>query len=484
MAPLSVGATRLLLICTFSSLLLNAVSSRVDSHSPLVGFPPLPALDAELLEVYDGDHFADLAFNRNDACFLPTVLVLYVASCKAKAQSLGMFDVQSMPPEAFLTYMSHDYEAWKQKAWFRFSPKQDIASPYDVTSCPTALFWEEGSGRETRPARWTEQNELSFKEWIATRLVRTVSLVNELDHDVEFLWTDDGQTTARVEAGSHIHINLPEPWKAAVIARRPHSTDSNIMHAWFVTRNGQQLKLTEPSNFAYSDWIEDTGREQRKLWKRARWFRNENKERHRLMLEQPPQLQSFTELGFTHLRTPPALHERLLALARNATAFEPQTKIRGSGHGTTFNEDEIDLDLLQLADDEAASMRMELLPHAEKWCGCNLQPMGGGFLRRYAAGSRIRMHLDTNTVGKTMIGSVLQIDQDLQGAPDWEFRVIGLDGEWHSFNNTPGDLIFFEASMVPHGRPKALQGKAFINAFFFYFAERQPSSAGTDRDEL
>ena len=105
-------------------------------------------------------------------------------------------------------------------------------------------------------------------------------------------------------------------------------------------------------------------------------------------------------------------------------------------------------------------------------------------MRRYGKGSRIRMHLDTDSEGRMMVGSVLQIDQDLQGGPDWEFSAIGLDGEWQSFNNTPGDLIFFEPFIVPHGRPDALQGESFVNAFIYYLPERQATSGGTDKDEL
>jgi hypothetical protein len=220
--------------------------------------------------------------------------------------------------------MRHDYEAWRENTWFHFSEKQDITTFYDVTSCPTALYWEEGSSLTTRPVRLTEEQEVSFQEWVTAQLVRSVSLINELGDDVEFLLTDDDQSTVvLVEAGSQTLVNVPKPWKAPVIGRRPQSTD--ILHAWSVVRNGQQLVLTQQSIFTYSNWI-DIAREKRKLWKDARQFRTDHKVRQLKMLEEPPQLQSFTERGFTRQRMPASLYQQLLSLSQNTTAYRQSTE--------------------------------------------------------------------------------------------------------------------------------------------------------------
>ena len=77
-----------------------------------------------------------------------------------------------------------------------------------------------------------------------------------------------------------------------------------------------------------------------------------------------------------------------------------------------------------------------------------------------------------------LIGAHLLIDQDLRGAPNWEFNMIGLDGQSYRFNDTPGDVIFFEASMVPHGRMQSLQGEGVLSAFIAF------DSAYHVRDEL
>ena len=99
-------------------------------------------------------------------------------------------------------------------------------------------------------------------------------------------------------------------------------------------------------------------------------------------------------------------------------------------------------------------------------------------------GSRIRLHVDLTYTEKTMIGTVIQIDQDMRGAPDWEFQAIGPDdGVSHMFNNTPGDILMFEPSLVPHGRPDVLQGESFVNAFIFYYVESR-EARNDGKDEL
>ena len=175
------------LMCLFSSLLWNIVKAQKSSS-----FPDYPSLDVNLLEVYDGDHFVDIATYTNDTFQLPTLLVLYKRSCKAKTQSLDMLmgfgSLTTFPPPTFLTYASHNYESWKKDAWFRYSETQDVATLYNITSLPTALFWEGGSSSKSEPTRWTEQHQLPFRTWLEAKLVRSVTLRNDaVNYDAEFL---------------------------------------------------------------------------------------------------------------------------------------------------------------------------------------------------------------------------------------------------------------------------------------------------------
>ena len=226
-------------MCLFGNLLFSNGKSQTKFE-----FPAVAQLDTDLLEVYDGDHFRDIATYTNGTFQLPTLLVLYKRPCKARAQRMGLLvglgSSTTFPPPTFLTYASHNYESWKKDAWFRYSETQDVATLHNITSCPTALFWEGGSSSKSEPTRWTEQHQLPFRTWFKTKLVRSVTLRNDAaNYDAEFLLEGDVDKVILVEAGSEKQAQVPAAWEAPVIARRSQSNE--ILHAWYVRHNDQVL---------------------------------------------------------------------------------------------------------------------------------------------------------------------------------------------------------------------------------------------------
>ena len=152
------ASTSGLLICLFSNLLFQNVKCQTTYD-----FPEISELDANLLEVYNGNHFVGMATYTNSTFQLPTLLVLYKRSCKARAETLGLLlgpgFPNTLPPPTYLTYATHNYEKWEKEAWFQYSEAQDLATLYDITSCPT----EGGSSSKSEPnPYWIERHELPF----------------------------------------------------------------------------------------------------------------------------------------------------------------------------------------------------------------------------------------------------------------------------------------------------------------------------------
>ena len=85
----------------------------------------------------------------------------------------------------------------------------------------------------------------------------------------------------------------------------------------------------------------------------------------------------------------------------------------------------------------------------------------------------MRMHVDEVESGH-VIGAILQITQDPDIAENnsWALEVIDYTGQRQQIAMKPGQMLLFESSRLVHGRPSVLQGKYYVNSFFYY---RPPS---------
>ena len=489
MAAMSTGllVTGAVTLFTLQSIHVSGLQTNKDL--PL----KLPVVEQDLLEVYSGDHFVDVMTYTDKTFRQPTILVLYTGQCRQEAETAGMFDARSLPPLTYMNYATYNYRKWKKHAWFHFSETQDLSTLHNITSCPTALFWEGGVSCTSEPARWTRQNQGSFRDWLSEKLCRLVTLRNDGNHGVSFtLGSDRDVAIIPVEAGSQTDVRVLLPWAKPVIARQQHSGE--ILQAWFVSHNGQILQVSNQSEFLYSGWLEKLQRDLNKLWKLMLEVRADHAERHLLMLNEPTQVPFLTKEGYKRLHIPEALHQQLLSVYRNAKSTDFSQHLNVTASSSIFNDDEFLMEIFFLPGNVSEAIIEQVEPLVEKWCGgCKLRPqtINNNFLRRYHKGSMIRMHVDKVASSKKnpWLGVLLQIDQNLQGAPEWNFTVIGRDGEWHSFSNSPGDMIFFEARGIPHGRPQALQGESFVNAFVFFEVDEQNSGdlsgvGKSNKDEL
>lgn len=66
-----------------------------------------------------------------------------------------------------------------------------------------------------------------------------------------------------------------------------------------------------------------------------------------------------------------------------------------------------------------------------------------------------------------VVSAILQIDQDVDD--DWPLEVIRMDtGEKVRIAMEPGDMVFYESARLIHGRPSAVKGKFYANAFLHF----------------
>jgi hypothetical protein len=111
-------------------------------------------------------------------------------------------------------------------------------------------------------------------------------------------------------------------------------------------------------------------------------------------------------------------------------------------------------------DDLMDKVEEELHGPLEEWCGEELGLTKVYGLRLFRQGSSFRMHIDKK--GSHSIGYVLHVDRSDDCEP-WPFMIEDLHGRTHEILMTPGDVIFFEAGKLMHGRPRTLHGSWYSN---------------------
>ena len=107
-----------------------------------------------------------------------------------------------------------------------------------------------------------------------------------------------------------------------------------------------------------------------------------------------------------------------------------------------------------------------ITPMLEKFCNCKLELSDMYGVREYYEGNVLHNHVDR--VSTHVMGIILQIDQDLGGKEDWLLEVIDYNGKRKHVKLEPGEMLMYESAKLIHGRPRALRGNLFANAFMHF----------------
>jgi prolyl 4-hydroxylase len=192
-----------------------------------------------------------------------------------------------------------------------------------------------------------------------------------------------------------------------------------------------------------------------------------------LLLVSDSQLPICTDMGFEVVKCPEDVWEVVQTAYKAVQGLRHEEKYHGKentilGEGVTsemfpiFEKPDSPVELKDFKN----KVHSMLQPIHEKFCNRELLPTYIYGIRSYLKGSSLVMHKDRLTTHH--ISSILIVDKDLGGAPDWPLQILDHNGNPHDIYAQPGDLILYESAICSHGRPTTYQGNWFRNMFVHY----------------
>ena len=166
-------------------------------------------------------------------------------------------------------------------------------------------------------------------------------------------------------------------------------------------------------------------------------------------------------LGYKKATLPSPLQERLAAhLRQNLSAFRPEgpsDEIRTSSAHT--------IPTLVLEDHRFnAEFAEALRPLHEEWAGMPLAVASCYGIRCYQRGTFLYNHVDRTPL---FVSSTICVDSALDSP--WPLSIVTPDGIETRIQTAPGELIFYEGTRLPHGRPYPLDGDFYAGIFLHYY---------------
>lgn len=188
-----------------------------------------------------------------------------------------------------------------------------------------------------------------------------------------------------------------------------------------------------------------------------------------LLQRQPKAMINFTETGFTKLRAPEHLVQKLKKFFDDNK--ENQTRERWSTADIHTNHWEAPSSFLAIENNDFAGggfalqqqVVNEIRAIIEEWTGQRQIQTSVYGIRIYKNGSMLAPHVDRNPL---ISSAIICVDNDLD--EPWPLEVIGHDGLAHNVTQVPGDLVLYESHSIIHGRQFPLKGRYMANVFVHF----------------
>lgn len=173
----------------------------------------------------------------------------------------------------------------------------------------------------------------------------------------------------------------------------------------------------------------------------------------------------FTEEGFLKKKLPIDIWNIIKKEFGNGTQVPEyvENDKNGLDHWLSSDKHRIATDKIEYSAESKRLILEKIKPHLEEWCGDKLK---GGILyhiRRYKDGAKLPLHRDNEPTHH--VGANITIDID--GEP-WEFEIKDHEGNLHKILIEPGEVVFYEASRLEHGRPSPFSGNFYTNTFVHF----------------
>jgi len=102
----------------------------------------------------------------------------------------------------------------------------------------------------------------------------------------------------------------------------------------------------------------------------------------------------------------------------------------------------------------------EMKPLFESWSGVELEGTSAYGIRAYLDDWSFMMHLDK--LSTHVISGIYHVDRSEDAEP-WPIVIEDFLGNTNQIYMEPGDLLLYEGSKLPHGRPEKFDGSYYAN---------------------
>merc|ERR1719499_1641167 len=184
----------------------------------------------------------------------------------------------------------------------------------------------------------------------------------------------------------------------------------------------------------------------------------------------PPAGVRFTKKGFYAVEIPDYIYKEMTDFW-DKWKHTIYTESWDSRSNTVINFHEVETKMVSLDKDMGFRNKVAIQymkPLCEKWSGLKLHFESFYGIREYYTGHWLRSHidrLDTHVISITMNLNPKGSDEH------WPLEVVTADGTNYRYEHPPGYMVFYESTVVIHGRPFKFPDK-FHRGAFVHFAPR------------
>ena len=398
----------------------------------------------------------------------PGVLLLYSPECLEEVTKTNLAD-WTRPAQQYFCFAKHDCVSSPQHIWYTLDEKDRLCERYNFEKlkCGSYLFFQNGSDiNEPTEVFHPENNDMDVGDWMWSIVSMTLTVENKLSTAVDVEVQCRGPRIPKTTLEPDDTVTLDVFLSCIVTIERKDNRK-------FVF--GKVLEETKPVTVTVNDdttmgddvksrkWFKLRDNEVQEEAQNVRRWRWAIAEIYLMDFKHPPLLPKFTEQGYKKGRMPDEMYSRIIEWYRsNGDKRIPEQ----NDVEPAINDREVKCAMVNLDEDLKKYIGDVMKPYLEDWVNMTLDMTHLYGIREYFRGNILRNHVDRATTH--VISVILQIDQELDGAPDWELEIIDFTGSRRNVTLLPGEMLFYESATLIHGRPFPFQGKRFANAFLHY----------------
>jgi len=348
--------------------------------------------------------------------------------------------------------------------------------PLDLDQCAEILMYKFNSTVLSPSERTTVLDHTELTNWIQQMTRIKITFVNEFDFPIVFYWHSESETEGRVrtgEIGVEQQVSLDSFLGHVFSAYKvnPDGSEPTELVDWmsveepkYIWRASNRLETCEVVPGTEAKFVSTDQFTCDNLQMRFAEFQYNVYYAKRLGLNyvQPQLVQAVTDSGF-------ALRQLPVATFKWLKDWYDENKLDKNvvehSVGPCMNQHVAESVMTHLPEELKRQLSREVAPILKDWYGkgeLSLTSIYG--VRKYTAGSVLRMHVDT--VNTHVISAIINVDQSVD--EDWPLVILDHNDAEHSINMRPGDMLLYESAKLLHGRPSVFQGRNYDNIFIHY----------------